>query len=75
MNVYKDILADQQDGQRNCPECSSEVWVNWDRSPNVKCEECGYEDTVKQCENCINLIPTSSDEIVCNECFERVLKS
>ena len=75
MNRYKDILADQSDKLRNCPQCSAEVFVEWNESPNLKCEECGYVDTVKQCENCTNLIPEDSEEIVCHECVDRALKA
>ncbi len=70
----KEFLIEQEQNERVCPECGADVWIHWAETPNLKCPECGYEDTVKQCSNCTGLISVDSDDIVCENCFEKAME-
>lgn len=73
MGRAKELLIEREHHERNCPKCGNVVWVDWKNSPNVICKGCGFVGDVNQCENCQNLIPVSSDEIVCDDCFKQAM--
>ena len=74
MGRAKADMMEREEHERDCPNCYKAVWVNWGESPNVECEECGYTDTVVQCENCLNLISKDTEAIVCDDCIEMAMK-
>lgn len=70
----KDILIGKQEHERMCPECGEDVWIEWEESPNLKCSACGHVDTVKSCDNCGGIMPTSAETEVCNDCYARAME-
>jgi RecJ-like exonuclease len=74
MGMAKAQLMEKEEHERECPECSNTVWVNWNSTPNVKCSECDYEGTVKQCDNCLNLISKDSKDFLCGNCKEHMMR-
>lgn len=67
----KDILIEKQEREKNCPECGSIVWMNWEESPNFHCEKCEYKTDMELCTDCGNLKESDSELVICDDCWER----
>lgn len=74
MGQAKNLLIEKQEHERQCPECNDTVWVNWGESPSFHCESCEQDYNVVQCENCTNLIHSSDEAIVCDDCIEYAMR-
>lgn len=60
--------------KRVCPECNETVWVEWGKSPNLKCPKCGYTDDVEECDRCGNLMSQHGDSVICLDCWKNAMK-
>lgn len=68
-------FSGKQKDERLCPECGKTVVrIEWDKSPNIKCPECGYTDDVEECARCGNLMSQYSDSVICLNCWENAKK-
>ncbi|MGE7613508.1 hypothetical protein [Paenibacillus sp. NPDC101420] len=74
MGYHKNKQIEQDEHERECPECGGTVWVKWGDSPNFHCKECDIETDVKQCENCSNLLYENDEEYICSDCIAHAMR-